>query len=87
MAPESKRPTDDTTPQARSVQYALYREMSPVQKLSLVFETYRTGRQLALAGIKMRNPHADEEELWHLWARRHLGAECYDGAYGAMSYE
>ena len=87
MDSQSKRATGDTTPEARSVQHELYRKMSPGQKLKLVFETYHTGRQLAMAGIRMRNPHANDEELWHLWARRHLGTECYDMAYGVMSCE
>ncbi len=83
----SKRSTDDTTPQARNVQYELYRQMSPAEKLRLVFEAYQMGRQLAIAGIKMRNPHAGDEEVWHLWARKQLGTELYDMAYGAMSCE
>jgi hypothetical protein len=87
MEPESKRATDDTTPQVRRVQHELYRKMSPTEKLDLVFATYHTGRRLALAGIKLRNPHATDEELWHLWARQHLGAEHYDVTYGAMSCE
>jgi hypothetical protein len=87
MEPKSERSTDDTTPQARNVQHELYRQMSPAEKLTLVFETYQTGKQLAMAGIKMRNPHASDEEIWHLWARQNLGTESYDMAYGAMSCE
>lgn len=87
MNTQSKRPTEDTTVQARQVQYEMYRRRAPAEKLKLVFQTYYTGRRLAMAGIKMRNPHASEEEIWHLWARQHLGAESYDMAYGVMSYE
>ncbi len=87
MDSESKRSTDDTTPQARSVQHELYRKMSPADKLTLVFETYHTGKRLAMAGIKMRNPHANDEEIWQLWAREQLGTELYDMAYGALSCE
>ncbi len=87
MAAQPKRPTEDTTPQARQAQHKIYRKMDAARKLVLVFETYHTGRQLTIAGIRMRNPHASEEEIWHLWARRHLGADSYDKAYGVMSYE
>jgi hypothetical protein len=87
MEPKSGHSTDDTTPQARNVQHELYRQMSPAEKLKLVFETYQTGKQLAMAGIKMRNPHASDEEVWHLWARQNLGTESYDMAYGVMSCE
>ena len=61
--------------------------MTLAQKLELVFATRRLGRELALAGARLQNPHASEEELWHLWARRHLGPDHYDRAYGAMSCE
>jgi hypothetical protein len=87
MGPESKHSTGDTTPEARSVQHELYRKMSPGKKLELVFACRRLGHELARAGIRLQNPHASDEELWHLWARRHLGAEFYDMVYGAMSYE
>ncbi len=87
MDAQPKRPTEDTTPQAWQAQYEIYRKMPAARKLELVFETYHTGRRLAMTGIKMRNPHANEEEIWHLWARQHLGAKSYDVAYGVMSYE
>ncbi len=87
MESESKRSTADTTAEARRVQHELYRKMTPAKKLELIFASRRLGRELALAGIRLQNPHASDEELWHLWARRHLGTECYDMAYGAMSYE
>ncbi|MBN1361658.1 MAG: hypothetical protein JW993_13760 [Sedimentisphaerales bacterium] len=87
MVPNAKRLGGDTTAEARRVQHELYRKMSPGKKLELVFASRRLGKELALAGIRLQNPHADDEELWHLWARRQLGAEAYDLAYGAMSCE
>ncbi len=87
MDAQPKRPTEDTTPQARQAQYEIYRKMPAARKLELVFQTWHMARRLAMAGIKMRNPNANEEELWHLWARQHLGAKSYDVAYGVMSYE
>ena len=87
MEPRSGHPTGDTSAEARRVQHELYRKMTPEQKLELVFTTRRLGRELALAGARLQNPHASEEELWHLWARRHLGPDQYDLAYGEMSCE
>jgi hypothetical protein len=77
----------DTTPEVLAVQYEAYRRMTPQAKLRMVFETYETGRNLAMAGIRQRNPQADDEELWRLWARQHLGAELFEEAYEVLSRE
>ena len=68
-------------------QHAMYRGMSPEAKLELVFETYRTGKELAMAGIRMRNPRAGEQEVRRRWAREHLGPDLFEAAYGALSRE
>jgi hypothetical protein len=72
----------DTTPKAREVQYDLYRRMSPARKIEMVFDACRTGRLLSMAGIRMQNPSASEDEVWHIWAKRHLGEELYKKVYG-----
>jgi len=58
----------DTTPEAEAVQIEIYRRMSPGRKLELVEEANRTGRALALAGLRQRHPTAGPEELF----RRHV---------------
>jgi len=68
-------------------QHAMYRDMSPGAKLELVFQTYRTGKELAVAGIRMRHPQASEEEIRRIWAREHLGPDLFEAAYGALSRE
>ena len=73
----------DTSPEAQRVQDDIYRRMSPARKYQLIFQTYEMGRQLALAGLRMRYPDATEEEIWHLWARQHLGDELYEEVYGS----
>ena len=85
MEPQSNRRTDDTAPEARSVQCELYRGMSEAEKLRLVFETYHAGKRLATTGLRIRHPEADEAEIGRLWARQHLGVELFDAAYGALS--
>ena len=72
----------DTSAQARQVQLELYRRMSPARKIELIFDAYRTGRLLAMAGIRMLNPAATDKQLWHIWAKRHLGEDLYDKVYG-----
>ena len=75
----------DTPLEVLRVQCGIYRRMSAREKLELVFGTYRTGRQLALAGIRMRNPDATEADLWQIWAREHLGEELFESVYGGQS--
>jgi hypothetical protein len=77
----------DTTPEAREVQLELYRRMSPARKIELIFDAYRTGRLLAMAGIRMLNPTATEKQIWHIWAKRHLGEDLYNKVYGTKENE
>jgi hypothetical protein len=67
----------DTSPEAKKVQMEIYRRMSPAQKLELVFDAYRTGQMISMAGIRAQYSDADEEQVWHIWARRHLGEKLY----------
>ena len=71
----------DTSPEARRVQYELYRRMPLGRRLELVFDLYDTGKALAMAGLRMRHPEASEEELQRLWARQHLGDQLYEEVY------
>jgi hypothetical protein len=87
MRSQPNRRTSDTTPEARDIQCELYRGMSEAEKLRLVFETYHAGRRLAMTGLRLRHPEADEAELERLWARQHLGGKLFDEAYGALSCE
>jgi hypothetical protein len=77
----------DTSPEARRVQCELYRRMSPARKFQLVFDTYEMGRQLAMAGLRMRYPAASDDEIWRLWARQHLGEELFQKVYGVSGRE
>jgi hypothetical protein len=77
----------DTTVEAREVQLKLYRRMSPARKMELIFDAYRTGRLLAMAGIRMLNPDATEKQIWHIWAKKHLGEDLYNKVYGNKENE
>jgi len=75
----------DTSAEAEEIQCRLYRNMTPAQKAQRVFSAYRMGKMLSMAGIRMANPDAAEEQIWHLWARRHLGDELYEKVYGEQT--
>jgi hypothetical protein len=77
----------DTDPEALAVQYEIYRKMTPARKLEIIFDLYRMGQELVMAGIRMRNPDATDEQVWRLWARQHLGAELFETVYGQPHHE
>ena len=72
---------DDTSAEAEAVLCKLYRNMTIAQKAQRLFSAYRMGKMLSMAGIRMNHPDASEEQIWHLWARRHLGDELYEKVY------
>ena len=71
----------DTTPKAQEVQNELYRKMPTAKKIELVFDAYRTGCLLVMAGIRMQRPDLTEKQIWHIWAKRHLGEKLYNNVY------
>jgi hypothetical protein len=87
MDEQPKWDKTDTSPEARRVLYDLYRRMSPARKFQLISDTYEMGKQLALAGLRMRHPNATEDELRCLWAQQHLGRELFEKVYGRSTRE
>jgi hypothetical protein len=77
----------DTSKESQKVLNELYRAMTPTRKAELVFSAYSLGRQLAMAGLRQRNPNASDSQIWHLWARQHLGEALYNQVYGTASNE
>ena len=77
----------DTAKQANVVLVGIYSRMSSAAKGDLIFDAYRTGRELAIAGLKQRYPKADNRQLQRLWARNHLGDVLYRKVYGDISDE
>ena len=74
----------DTTSQAQKIQCDIYSRMSPARKIELIFDAYRTGQLLSMAGLRNQYPTAGEDEVWHIWAKRHLGEELYNKVYGVL---
>ena len=71
----------DTSAEAEKIMCRLYRNMTPAQKIQRIFSAYRMGKMLSMAGIRMAHPHATEDQVWRLWARRHFGDDLYEKAY------
>jgi hypothetical protein len=71
----------DTSAEAEEMLCRLYRNMPTAQKAQRVLSAYRMGKKLSMAGIRMAHPDASEEQIWHIWARRHLGDELYEKVY------
>ena len=74
--------TRDTSKQASDMVTQLYRNMSPAKKWTLIGNAMQMGQQLAMAGLRQLHPNANKDEIWHLWAKQHLGEELYQAAYG-----
>lgn len=72
----------DTTLEAQRKQYELMRRLSPEQKLSLAFALTDMTRQLILADLHHRFPHADREEIRRRFIARVLPREDVIRAYG-----
>jgi len=54
--------TSDSAPEIEDRQIEAWRAMTPAAKLHLVGELVRATEELALAGVRMRHPSADERE-------------------------
>ncbi|UCF16718.1 MAG: hypothetical protein JSW59_04490 [Phycisphaerales bacterium] len=78
---------NDTCAEAEEILCRLYRNMTPAEKARRVFSAYRMGKMLSMAGIRIDHPDATAEQVWHLWARRHLGDELYERVYEARESE
>jgi hypothetical protein len=77
----------DTSLEAIKVLIDRYRMMPTTVKGEMIFDARRTGKMLSMAGIKLLYPNVSETEVWHLWAKRHLGEQLYNKVYGSLSDE
>jgi hypothetical protein len=63
----------DTSPEAAAVLIEVYRKMSPGQKWRIIGQTYRDGRALHAAGVRLRNPGATAEDVLADWLQVNFG--------------
>ena len=73
---------NDTSAAARDVIVRRLRAMSLAEKCEAIRGITHTVNQLALAGLRGRNPDASEGELLLMLARLRLGDELVDRVYG-----
>jgi hypothetical protein len=75
-------PTNDTHPDIEAMRIEAYRRMTPTQKLEIVCELNKAVRELSLADIRRRHPHADERELMLRLASRTVDPDLLKRAFG-----
>jgi hypothetical protein len=72
----------DTTPEAEALQFALFRQMTPWQKLLRARAATRSVMWLHRAGIEQRSPGIAAEAILRQVAETRLGATLADKVYG-----
>jgi hypothetical protein len=72
----------DTDPKALEVFFRLQREMTPSQKINLVFELNETLMGSQMAEIRARHPEASGREVFLRMAARRLDRETMIRVYG-----
>ena len=77
-----KTQSADTSPEAEQFLIERLRELPPWRKLKQVAQLTEMVRNLSLAGIKMRYPHASPEEVHRRQAALWLGREWSIRLYG-----
>jgi hypothetical protein len=65
----------DTSPDAERVLIELLRKAPAWRRLQLTDQMSATARNLCLAGLRQRHPHATQSELRQRFAEIHLGPE------------
>ena len=53
----------DTSPEAAAIQQEIFRRMTPEQRLRIALELSEEMRNIALSGLRSRQPELTEEEL------------------------
>lgn len=65
----------DTHPKMEALQIKLLRETPPWRKMEMLAELNEAARELALAGLRQRNPEADETTLLRYLGNMLLGED------------
>ena len=65
----------DTTDEAREVQIAAYRAMTPSQRVEIALQLSDDVRAISRSGIRCRHPELDERDVHHEFLRVLYGSE------------
>ena len=77
----------DTHPDVEALQIKLLRETPPWRKMEMLASLNASARELALAGLRRRYPHAGQDELRRRLADLLLGEELARKVYGEPNYD
>lgn len=77
----------DTHPEIEALQIKLLRETPPWRKMEMLASLNASARELALAGLRRRYPHANQAELQRRLADLLLGEELARKVYGEPNYD
>jgi hypothetical protein len=76
----------DTTDAAAGVLAAVFRQMTPAAKASMVEQMSNDARDLARGGIRSRHPEYSVDEVEHALHRLLLGDDLADRAWPAFTH-
>ena len=71
----------DTSPDAAERQAAVFRAMTPDQRLALAFQMADDAFDLAVDGVRHRHPTYTERQAWLAAVRLRLGDDSFRSAY------
>ena len=74
----------DTTDDSERVLVELLRNTPPWRRMQLADQMSTTAREMSMAGLRLRYPHASEKELRRRFADLHLGPELAEQVYGPL---
>lgn len=74
-------PQPDTSTEAHALQLAVYRRMTPKQRLSLGLRMTDEGREIARAGVRARHPEYSAEEVEDAVRLMYLGPDLFRAAW------
>jgi len=80
--PGYRTQSSDTSIEAERVQFECFRALTPAERLEVILDLCRTGRELSLVGLRMRHPQATPEELELREAALRLGPELARAVHG-----
>ena len=80
--PDYLTQSSDTSIVAERIQFDCYRALTPAEKVEVILDLCRVGRELSRAGLRMRHPGASSEELELREAGLRLGRELARKVYG-----
>jgi len=75
-------PVTDTTPAAEELQFAVWRQMTPMQKYAAFWQLQAMAEAFAIAGLKRRHPGATDRELFLRRVAMHLDRDTMLRCYG-----